>query len=190
MFITKKEWTCLHILTWSSTIRILYQRLSSLLPDKTSSSEKTFSAMLQFFRFLFQWKQSLNSLDRKLKRHSAISNLIWDKLEHSEVVSQMWIFKPHIIVAYTLGQWKHWTFKEIYPQFQLIISKTSMYWCLFWFQCKMQEQSFHCPKLVGESLIQELNFTFPPEHVTELNVLGERMPSVAVDMFNVFEKNF
>ena len=35
----------------------------------------------------------------------------------------------------------------------------------------------------------ELIFTFPLEHVTEVIVLGERMSSVAVDMFDVVGKN-
>ena len=48
---------------------------------------------------------------------------------------------------------------------------------------------FHNPKLVGEPLRLELNFTFPLEHVTEFIVLGERMSSVAVDKFGVVGKN-
>ena len=43
----------------------------------------------------------------------------------------------------------------------------------------------HYPKLVGEPLRLELNFTFPLEHVTELIVLGERMSSIAVDKCGV-----
>ena len=46
----------------------------------------------------------------------------------------------------------------------------------------------HYSKLVGEPLRLVLNFTFPPEHVTELIVLGERMSSVAVDKFGVVGK--
>ena len=46
-------------------------------------------------------------------------------------------------------------------------------------------ENCHYPELVGEPLRLELNFTFPPEHVTELIVLGERMSSVAVDKFAV-----
>ena len=55
----------------------------------------------------------------------------------------------------------------------------------------MQDATENCyyPELVGESLRQELNFTFPLEHVTELIVLGERMSSVAVDKFGVVGKN-
>ena len=50
-------------------------------------------------------------------------------------------------------------------------------------------ENCHYPKLVGEPLRLELNFTFPLEHVTELIVLGERMSSVAVDKFGVVGKN-
>ena len=46
----------------------------------------------------------------------------------------------------------------------------------------------HYPELVGEPLRLELNFTFPPEHVTELIVLGERVSSVAVDKFGLIGK--
>ena len=55
----------------------------------------------------------------------------------------------------------------------------------------MQDASENChhPELVGEPLKLELNFTFPPEHVTELIVLGERMSSVAVDKFGGVGKN-
>ena len=55
----------------------------------------------------------------------------------------------------------------------------------------MQEvtENCHYPKLVGEPLKLELNFTFPLEHVTELIVLGERMSLVAVDKFGVVGKN-
>ena len=47
--------------------------------------------------------------------------------------------------------------------------------------CQYSEQA-------GEPLRLELNFTFPLEHFTELNVLGERMPLVAVDKFGVVGK--
>ena len=50
-------------------------------------------------------------------------------------------------------------------------------------------ENYYYPKLVGEPLRLELNFTFPLEHVTELIVLGERMCSVAVDKFGVVGKN-
>ena len=36
-------------------------------------------------------------------------------------------------------------------------------------------ENCHYPELVGEPLRLELNFTFPLEHVTELNRLGERL---------------
>ena len=49
------------------------------------------------------------------------------------------------------------------------------------------ENCEHCYYLehVGETLKLVLNFSFLVEHVTELNVLGEQMSSVAVDKFGV-----
>ena len=41
---------------------------------------------------------------------------------------------------------------------------------------------------VWESLRLELNFTYPLQQVNELNVLGERISSVAVDKFGAVEK--
>ena len=54
----------------------------------------------------------------------------------------------------------------------------------------MRDATENClySKLFWEPLRLELNFTFPLEHVTELFVLGERMPSVPVDKFGVFRK--
>ena len=49
-------------------------------------------------------------------------------------------------------------------------------------------ENCHYPEIVGEPLRLEPNFTFPLKHVTELIVLGERMPSVAVDKFGVVGK--
>ena len=56
----------------------------------------------------------------------------------------------------------------------------------------MQDATEHChyPELVGEPLRLELNFNTALEHVTEINVLGERMYSVAVDKFGVVRKIF
>ena len=50
-------------------------------------------------------------------------------------------------------------------------------------------ENFQYPELVGEPLRQELNFTSPLEHVTELFILGERLSSVAGDKFGVVGKN-
>ena len=49
-------------------------------------------------------------------------------------------------------------------------------------------EKFHYPDLVEERLRLELNFTFPLKHVIELLVMGERMPSVAVDNIGVVGK--
>ena len=51
-------------------------------------------------------------------------------------------------------------------------------------------ENYHYPELSGEPVRLELIFTFPLEHVTELNVLGERRSSVAFDKFGVFEKKY
>ena len=55
----------------------------------------------------------------------------------------------------------------------------------------MQDATENCHylELVGEPLRLELNFTNPLENVTELNVLGELMSSVAVDKIGVVGKN-
>ena len=50
-------------------------------------------------------------------------------------------------------------------------------------------ENSHYPGLVGEPQRLELYFTFLPEHVTELIVLGERMCSVTIDKFGVVGKN-
>ena len=60
-----------------------------ILSDKTTSFKKTFSTLLQFVGSLLQRIQTLHSLDLTLKTGSGINNLISDKLEYSEEVSQL-----------------------------------------------------------------------------------------------------
>ena len=50
----KKRMDMLLTLLWSSTIWRLLQRLSSFVPDKTSSFKKTFLTTLQFVGLLLQ----------------------------------------------------------------------------------------------------------------------------------------
>ena len=54
----------------------------------------------------------------------------------------------------------------------------------------MQDATEHChhPELIGEPLRLELYFSSPLESVTEVIVLSERIPSVAVDKFGVVGK--
>ena len=54
----------------------------------------------------------------------------------------------------------------------------------------MQDATEHChyPELFREPLRLELYYSSPLENVTEVVVLGERMSSVAVDMFGVVRK--
>ena len=44
--------------------------------------------MLQLVKLRLQWIQNLHSLDRTLKTYPGINNLIKDKLEYTEGVSQ------------------------------------------------------------------------------------------------------
>ena len=55
----------------------------------------------------------------------------------------------------------------------------------------MQDATEHChyPEIVGEPLTLELYFSSALEKVTEVIVFGERVCSVAVDMFCVVGKN-
>ena len=50
-------------------------------------------------------------------------------------------------------------------------------------------ESCQYPELAGEPLKLELNFSFLPEHVTELIVLVERMSLIANDSFVAVKKN-
>ena len=74
----------------------------------------------------------------------------------------------------------------------LPIDKLKDHYVLVFYLTSMQDATENChyPELVGEPPRLELNSTFPLEHVTELNVLGERMSSIAVDKFGVVGKNF
>ena len=51
-------------------------------------------------------------------------------------------------------------------------------------------QNCHYPELVGEVSRLELNFTYPPEHFTELTVMAELKSLVAVDKFDVVGKKY
>ena len=55
----------------------------------------------------------------------------------------------------------------------------------------MQDATEYCcyPELIREPLRLELYLSSPPENVTEVIVLGERMSCVAIDKFGVVEKN-
>ena len=55
----------------------------------------------------------------------------------------------------------------------------------------MQDATEHCQyaELVGELLRLEIKFTFAHEHATDVIVLGERIPSAAVDKVSVVGKH-
>ena len=180
---TRNEWTCLHIRPGSTTTWKLLQRLSSFLPDKTSSIKKTFSTMLQFVGLPLQRIKTLHSLGLTLKMHFSINKLISDTWDYSNEISQLQTLLLLTIVAYMLRQWNQWAFKLISPKFHLIIWETSMGLWLIWLH-----GLFHYINLIREPPRLDLNITFPLEHVTELLVLGEWMLSVAVDKFGIVGK--
>ena len=49
-------------------------------------------------------------------------------------------------------------------------------------------EKYPYPELFVEQLTMQVNFTFPLQHVSELNLLGERMSLVAVDEIGVVRK--
>ena len=135
MITTENEWTCLHRLLQSSIFRRPYQWLSLLMPDKTSSLTKTISTMLQFVGLLLLWIRTLLSLDHTQKFHSGINRLISEEPEYADLDSHLKKLIWLKIFACLLRQRRHWTFKMVSSQFQLIISETTMYSCLIWLQC-------------------------------------------------------
>ena len=80
--------------------------------------------MLPFVESRLQWMQTLPLLVPLLKSHSGVNSLISDKLERSKVDSHMYILILRTIVVYRWLPWKHWTFRMIFPQSLLMISKS------------------------------------------------------------------
>ena len=72
----------------------------------------------------------------------------------------------------------------------ILIDNFKYHYVLVFELTSMQDDTENCHslQLVGGPLRLGLNFTFPPEHVIELNVLGERMSLVAVDKFSIVVK--
>ena len=116
-----------------------------------------------------------------LKLPSGINNLILDKLEYSEDVSQLKTLLLLIIVAFMKAK----NFEDDIPS--IPIDNFKDHYVLVFHLTSMQDatENYHHREVVGEPLRLELNFTFPLEHVTDFIVLGERMSSVAADKFGV-----
>ena len=87
--ITTKRGTCLHILPWSSTIWRLKRKFLSIPLDIANSTKGTCLTLLHFVGLLLQWSHILHSLDRTLNFHSGINTFISEKLEYSELVSNL-----------------------------------------------------------------------------------------------------
>ena len=83
---------------------------------------------------------------------------------------------------------KAMNFQDVIPSIPIVSFKDR--YVLVFDLTSMQDatEKYHYPRLLGEPLRLELNATFALDHVTELIVLGERTPSVAVDKFGVVGK--
>ena len=186
---SRNEWTCLLSLLWGSIIWKLLQRLLSFLPDKTISSKKTFSTMLQFVGMAIAmntnsaftgsytenpfWYQHFELRQiRKLRRGQPIVD--FDAADNCRLYATTMKAKnfQDDILSIPID-----SFKDHYV---LVFELTSM---------QDATEKRHYAELVGEPLRLELNFTSPLEPVTELIVLGEPMSSVGVDKFGVVGKN-
>ena len=86
---------------------------------------------------------------------------------------------------------KAMNFQDDIPSIPIDNFKFKNHYVLVFDLTSMQDATENCryPELVGGPLRLELNFNFPLEHNTVLNVLGERMPSIAADKFGVVGKN-
>ena len=76
-------------------------------------------------------------------------------------------------------------------RFHLIKFDSKEHFVLIFDLTSMQEatKNIHQPEVVGEPLRLKLNFTFPPEQVTERILLGDRVFLIAVNKFGVVGKN-
>ena len=86
---------------------------------------------------------------------------------------------------------KAMNFQDDIPSVPIDNFKFKDHYVLVFDLTSMQDATENCryPELVGEPLRLELDFSFPLQNVTELNVLGERMSSTAADTFGVDGKN-
>ena len=85
---------------------------------------------------LLQWTQTLPLLVLSQKTHSGINNLISDKIEYSEGDCHLLTLILLTIVVYMWLPWKQWTFRMVFLQPPLMISKITKCWCLTWLQWK------------------------------------------------------
>ena len=84
---------------------------------------------------------------------------------------------------------KAMNFQDVIPSMPIDVFKD--HFVLVFDLTSMQDAAENCHylELVGEPLKLGFIFTQPLENVIELNVLGERMSLVAVDMFGIVGKN-
>ena len=187
MIITIKERTCLLKLLWSSTIWKLLRRLSSFLPNKTSSFNFFDNAPVRRIAIAMSTNFAFTA--------SYTENPFWyQQLDHGQIqilrggqpIVDFDAADNCCLYVTTMGAMNFQDdihsipFDNFKDHYLLVFDLTSM---------QDATQNFHYPELVGEVLMLELNFTFPLEHVTELIVLGVRMSSVAINKFGNVWKN-
>ena len=83
---------------------------------------------------------------------------------------------------------KTMSFQEFIPS--IPVDTFKYHYVLVFDMTSMQDVTKHChyPEITGEPLRLDLCFSSPPENVTEVIVLEERMSFVAVDRFGVVGK--
>ena len=112
--------------------------------------------------------------------HSIINILIADKSEYSETNV---IFDAADDCRLYVTTMKAMNFQDDIPS--IPVDKINNHLVIVFELTSVQHatEKCHYPKLFGQPPGQKLKFTFPLEHVTELNILGEPMSSVANDKF-------
>ena len=117
--------------------------------------------------------QTLRSLDHTPKIYFVINNSGSDKLEYSEKGPPVVDFDAAEFCCLYVTTMKAMNFQDAIPiipiddfkdHYVLVLDLTSM---------QDAAENRHYPELVAEQLRLELNFTFAPEQVTELIVLGD-----------------
>ena len=170
-------------LLWRSTIWKLLQRLSSFLPDKTSS-------------FKPHYRRSATAMNtNSALTGSYTENPFWYQLFDLRQIRILRGCQPIVdfdtadtcLLYVTTMKAKN--FQDDIPS--IPIDNFKDHFVLVFDLPSMPDATENChyPELVGEPLRMELNFNFPVEHFTELSVLGERMSSVEIDKFGDVGKN-
>ena len=175
MIITWRKSTSLHKLLRSLTIWRLQLRLQFVVPDKTdyfiknvqqySRSSDCYCYLHKLgIHWIIHWKTVLVSTYRSETK---------EKFQRRSTKCRLWCVADN-------GRLRVTTMKPINFQnniASILIDNCKDHYVLLFDFSSPQDATENChnPELVRPSLKLELNFTFPPQHVTEFVVLGERM---------------